>query len=193
MPKYFNKTILIFLSFIFSIGLIFASLELPYLFDRGLQKSMSIPGFDQQSDHLNITKTEMWMEYYHVKTIGYIGLGLIILLIIIGFKLENKSMTLLGTFGFFLPIFGHFAITMFFLAGLGFLRILWIPLNDISPLFMRLGDILFLPYEFLKWLGQFFVPHPQKILAVVFVFGGIFFLLLVFIPGFKPNSIKKML
>ena len=32
----------------------------------------------------------------------------------------------------FLPVFGHFALTMFFLGGLGFLRLLWMPFLDVS-------------------------------------------------------------
>jgi len=43
-------------------------------------------------------------------------------------------------------VFGSFASQMFFLAGIGILRVLWLPLLDVSPRLMKLGDIAYLPY-----------------------------------------------
>jgi protein-S-isoprenylcysteine O-methyltransferase Ste14 len=51
----------------------------------------------------------------------------------------------LGGLSLYLPVYGYFTYTMFFLAGIGVLRVLWLPLIDVSPLILRLGDIVFLP------------------------------------------------
>ena len=82
-----------------------------------------------------------------MRTIGYVCLFAIIGLIIIGFVTEKAGLTTLGAFAIFLPVFGHFAATMFFLGGLGFLRLIWLPGLDISFNVMNLGDAVFIPYR----------------------------------------------
>ncbi|NIN65135.1 MAG: hypothetical protein GTO63_10635, partial [Anaerolineae bacterium] len=49
---------------------------------------------------------------------------------------------------FFLPTFGYFAAYVFFLAGLGMLRALWLPFW--GPL-LKLGDISLIPYAILVY------------------------------------------
>jgi protein-S-isoprenylcysteine O-methyltransferase Ste14 len=51
-----------------------------------------------------------------------------------------------------LPVFAQFAGVMFFLAGLGGLNILWLPVLDISFKLQRLGLVIRAPYDLLMWL-----------------------------------------
>jgi len=46
----------------------------------------------------------------------------------------------------FLPVFGHFALSMSLLAGLGLLRVVWMPIIDNYPALLRFGDVAFVPY-----------------------------------------------
>ena len=77
---------------------------------------------------------------------------MVILLIILGFALNKTGLSAAGAILIFLPVFGHFAVTMFFLGGLGFLRLLWMPLLDVSFNVMRLGEIVVLPYRWFSTL-----------------------------------------
>ena len=78
-------------------------------------------------------------------------------MIVIGFITEKIGLSSTGAILLFLPVFGHFALTMFFLGGLGFIRLIWLPVLDISFDVLRLGDIVLLPYkvllDFASWLG----------------------------------------
>ena len=136
---------LFILAIIFTISLIFASLEFPRLADNHIQNNYSPLHFDQQSTELNTLKTNMWLENAHLKEIGCAGFFIIIAMIVIGFISKRRTIAAIGAIAMFLPVFGHFAITMFFLAGLGFLRVLWFPLADLSPWVMELGHIVYLP------------------------------------------------
>jgi len=52
---------------------------------------------------------------------------------IAGFMVRKSYLSTIGSVGLYLPTFGYFAFTMFFLAGVGVLRALWFPLLDLSP------------------------------------------------------------
>lgn len=81
-----------------------------------------------------------------LKPLGYISFIVTLVLIIAGFLAQRLKLSALGSIVFYLPTFGYFALTMFFLAGIGILRILWLPLLDFNPNILRLGDIIYLPY-----------------------------------------------
>ena len=51
-----------------------------------------------------------------------------------------------------LPVFAQFAGVMFFLAGLGLLNLLWLPVLDISFEIQRLGLIIRAPYDLVMWM-----------------------------------------
>ena len=92
------------------------------------------------------------MRHFHLRWIGYGCLALIVVLIVVGFVKEKTGWTSAGALFLFLPVFGHFAATMFFLGGLGFLRLLWLPFLDVSFRLFRLGEIINLPYDILAKL-----------------------------------------
>lgn len=169
-----QKVLLLALAVVFSIGLIFSSLELPFVMHDTLVDHIHFPGYDQQFTEVNVSKTQLYIEHYHLKEIGYAGLLVIVILIVTGFVAGKNKWSLIGALGIFLPVFSHFAATMFFLAGLGFLRILYIPLTDLSPTFLRLGDVVYIPFNCLVDLGWWLGLNPVKGIAIFFIVAGVF-------------------
>ena len=149
------------LALVFTIGLTFTSVELPRLLDSFLGENFDFLDVDtMSSDHSEYNpedvrnfKTELYFKTYHLRWIGYGCLTAIIILIIVGFVTNKSGLSTAGAVILFLPVFGHFALTMFFLGGLGFLRLLWMPFLDVSFNVMRLGDIIILPF---KWLDRLY-------------------------------------
>lgn len=74
-------------------------------------------------------------------------------LIVIGLVAEKRCLASLGAFAFFLPVFGHFAFNMFFLAGLSILRVIWVPILDLSYRWLNLGNIAHLPFMTLVYFS----------------------------------------
>ena len=145
--KFTTSFLLLTLAVIFTIGLTFASIELPRVTDNLIGENLNFVNVYTGGGDLQEIKTELFIKHYHLRTIGYVCLFAIIGLIIIGFVTEKAGLTTLGAFAIFLPVFGHFAATMFFLGGLGFLRLIWLPGLDISFNIMSLGDAVFIPYR----------------------------------------------
>lgn len=111
--------LLLMLAIIITIGLAFTSIELPNKIDNFIGKNINTVNVYTGGGELQEIKTQLFIQHYHLRTIGYFSLFTIILLIIIGFITEKIGLTTLGAFALFLPVFGHFAATMFFLGGLG--------------------------------------------------------------------------
>lgn len=80
-----------------------------------------------------------------VRWIGYASFIAVTFLFVLGVVTMRKGLVTVGAGAFFLPTFASFVYTMFFMTGLGFLRILWLPLLDVNPLLLRLGDGVLLP------------------------------------------------
>jgi hypothetical protein len=112
---------LLLLAVVFSAGLMFAFIELPGMLDSLLQKRLGFPQFDQGGGDLNALKTEMFIRGLHLRWIGYGSLFLIFGLILYGYSSRKPGWAMAGAVGLFIPVFGQFALSMFFLAGLGFL------------------------------------------------------------------------
>jgi protein-S-isoprenylcysteine O-methyltransferase Ste14 len=165
------------LALIFTIGLTFASLELPGLLDSSLQNSITFPGFDHELSELNRSKTELYIQHFHIRLIGYLCLFLVLGLIIAGFITSRAGLAAVGAVALFLPAFGSFALSMFFLAGLGFLRFLWIPFTDISPLVMKMGSIVYVPYDLVVYIGSLVDVYPRYVFIVLCIGGGLFLFL----------------
>ncbi|MEE4311847.1 MAG: HEAT repeat domain-containing protein [candidate division KSB1 bacterium] len=178
-----EHSLLILLALVFTIGLTFASVELPRVFDAYIHNQFSFPDIATiSSQHIepdtyneSAFRTELFLRHYHFREIGYICLLLIIALIIAGFVTEKIGYTTAGAVALFLPVFGHFALTMFFLGGLGFLRLLWMPLLDISENLLRLGDIIVYPYQWILNGASFIGLNIWRELPYIFI--GIGFLL----------------
>ena len=176
--KHLEPVILILLALIFTISLMFASVELPQMLDSLLGKTVPSLAVATGQDALSDYKTELYLSYYNIRLIGYICLGIIAILIIAGFVLEKQALASMGAVFLFLPVFGHFAATMFFLGGLGFLRFLWLPFLDISFDIMRMGDIILLPYRWILNAANFVGINLYRELPFIITGLGIFLFLL---------------
>ncbi len=133
----FKLATAIALSIIFTGGLFYTTFELPYILDKLLHNYFPDvfwqPGLREQ-----MIET--------IRPYGYLSLTITLALILIGFITRKGYLSILGSVSLYLPIFGYFAYTMFFLAGLGILRVLWLPLSELSPIILNLGYIVYLPF-----------------------------------------------
>jgi len=150
--KYLSGVFLILLAMVFSIGLTFASVELPGLLNKALYGTFPRLEGDSHADESAVFKTELFMSHYHLRFIGYSCFGLMIALIAAGFISGKRGLASAGALLVFLPVFAQFAAVMFFLAGLGVLNVIWLPVLDISFEAGRLGDIVYFPYRLLRSL-----------------------------------------
>ena len=175
--KQLEPILFVLLALVFTIGLMFSSVEIPKAVDGLLSRNVEFLDVATGQNELTAYKTELYLSHYHIRLIGYICLGIIIILIIIGFVLEKRAMASMGALFLFLPVFGHFAATMFFLGGLGFLRFLWLPFLDISFDVMRLGDIILLPYNWILHLFSLIGVNLYRQLPYIITGLGIFIFL----------------
>lgn len=134
---------LVALAVVFAVGLTFASVELPRLISGWLMRIFEFPGFDSGR---NVEQTEAFVSCNGLRVVGYLGLSAVAVMIVAGLALERRRFAVAGAVALFLPVFGHFAASMFFLAGLGVLRVLFLPVMDRSYDLMALGEVAFVPY-----------------------------------------------
>ena len=152
--------VLTLLAILFTVALTFATMALPRALNRLVDAALGIPHFHTAIEPDLI---EQFMRSNHVRAIGYASLAVVGLLIIVGLVVERRGVSSLGAIVLFLPTFGHFASYMFFLAGLGVLRVLWLPVWESSFDLLRLGDIIYLPYVV--------VLYPLELLVSLVGFG----------------------
>lgn len=106
-----------------------------------------------------------------VRPFGYICLIIVVLLIILGFLIKKEKLVVSGSFLLFLPTFGSFATSMFFLAGIGILQVLWLPLETSFFNFLTLGNIVFLPSFIIglfAYINPFFPPFFPYLFLLLF-------------------------
>ncbi|MFX0016844.1 MAG: hypothetical protein ACFFB2_16870 [Promethearchaeota archaeon] len=143
--KPFILPLALILAFIFTLAFYYVVDELPKSINRILK--------DFFPDY-SIGSTEQMTSFENLlRPIGYMCFFGVLILIFLGFLSKRFKLTFLGSLTFYLPIFGHFAATMFLFAGIGVLRIFWMPLLE-SSLFsidlLKLGEVVLLPYYLLK-------------------------------------------
>ncbi|NHJ14931.1 MAG: hypothetical protein EAX95_14715 [Candidatus Thorarchaeota archaeon] len=126
------------LGIVFSLALILASIELPIFINEMLISIAPDFGHDYAS-------ATAFIDYF--RPVGYAAFIITMVLVVAGFALKRRSSVVVGSFAFYIPVFGAFAGAMFFLAGIGLTRILWLPLLDCCPWVLRLGHIVYLPTE----------------------------------------------
>lgn len=143
-----NKSFLLalVLSTLFTVALVFSTLEAPYVISRVLINFIPDYGLDWEASK-NFINT--------FRPLGYASFIATSVLIAVGFASRWRALSILGSLTLYLPVFGYFASTMFFLAGIGILRLLWLPLFDISPQLLELGSIVYLPYLLLEYVVVF--------------------------------------
>ncbi len=82
--------VIIFLAVIFTIALTFASVEFPALIDSYLHNNIHYPDIVTGQDDGSANKTELYLDHFNYRLIGYLCLGLIATLIINGFVTEKS-------------------------------------------------------------------------------------------------------
>jgi hypothetical protein len=108
------------LAVVFTIALTFATLQLPVILGNWLSRYFP--------DIYPVIEPERVAEFMVVaRPVGYACLAIIAVLIVTGFVTGKKRLSISGSFAFFLPTFGYFFASMFFLAGLGILRVPFVP------------------------------------------------------------------
>ena len=142
------------LSLLFSITFVNATLDLPQLLNSLL--------FEKFPDYGIMGSEQTFQAFEELKPIGYLCLLIVLIGIIIGFLTKRGKLTFLSSITLYLPIFGHFAATMFAFAGIGILRVIWLPLFDSSLLpieILTLGDIVFAPFFVLMFFLEYFLTE----------------------------------
>jgi protein-S-isoprenylcysteine O-methyltransferase Ste14 len=135
-----NHIVLTLLATVFTIALTFATIWGPWLVNGFIRENLNVPDIHPVMEPELI---EAFMASNRVRLIGSLCLVVVALLMIAGLILDKRGLSSLGAVAFFLPTFGYFAGYMFFLAGLGLMRALWLPFWG---QWMKLGDIAMVPY-----------------------------------------------
>lgn len=167
------------LATVFAVGLTFATVELPYLLDGFLQNVIPTPGGDSHVDEVSRIKTELFIAHYHVRAVGYGAFFLLLALIVAGLGTRRTPLATIGAFGVMLAVFAQFAGVMFFLAGLGVLNAVWLPILDISYELQSWGLVIDAPNDLLRWLLRLVGVRSPWPTIVLFIGAGI----LVFLLG----------
>ena len=176
--------ILTLLAFVFTVALTFVTIELPKILATLLNRAGWIP------DVSPVTQPEIVEEFMKIaRPIGFACLVAVIGLIVVGFVTKRMKLSSLGALIFFLPTFGYFAGSMFFLAGLGILRITWIPFWEFN--LVNLGDIAYLPYMILAYPFSLAGLDIRMPLALATTGLGFFIFLLGTIAWFYGKAEKR--
>ncbi len=166
-------------STLFSLALVYASLEVIRMVNSWLLGF--IPDCVLLSDFPRCQELES-----SLRILGYVGLATIIVIVGVGFLLNKTRLSLLGSLALYLPTIGYFAFTMFFLAGVGVLRLLWFPFID-SEIFVRLGLITYVPTwvinSVITWIARLVMPELSVDFSVPISFAFMVVGLAIFFLG----------
>ena len=172
------------LTVVFTIALTFATLRLPVILGNWL--SSYFP------DIHPVIEPERIAEFMVIaRPVGYACLAVIAILIVAGFVTEKRKLSIFGSFAFFLPTFGYFFASMFFLAGLGILRVPFIPFWDPSTNLVNFGDISYLPYMALVYPFWLAGADIRQVLAWIAIGIGLFIFILGTITWFYGKAQKR--
>ena len=108
--------------------------------------------------------------------LGYLCFIITVVLILLGLILKRYQISFFGSYVLYLPLFGQFSFAMTALfAGLGVIRIIWMPLFDFAPDSLNAGVIILFPlylHHIVLFLGLFALL--LLLLMVIFIFLGLF-------------------
>lgn len=154
--------IAIILSLLFTVTLFYLTFEVPHLLDNLLHSYYPDVFWEPELREQILN---------NLRPYGYLTLIITFMLIVLGFIVKKNYLSTLGSIAIYLPIFGYFAFAMFFLAGIGVLRILWLPLLEFSPNTLKLGHIVLLPFLILKFLPDEYFWYGIIQLIGIFTIG----------------------
>ncbi len=169
---------MLLLAVIFTAGLTFATIMLPDVIDDALQRTITTPGGDSHADAVAQLKTELFIAHYHVRVIGYATFFMLVGLIVLGLATRRTELAALGAVGVMLPVFAQFAAVMFFLAGLGVLNAVWLPILDVSYELQHWGRVIDAPDDLLRWLLGLVGVNSIWPTTLLFIGAGILMFLL---------------
>jgi protein-S-isoprenylcysteine O-methyltransferase Ste14 len=161
------------LSILFAIALTYLTLEISSQINIILREIIPDYSIGDEAAIAQITET--------LRPIGYVALLLTVALILVGSILRKQKAVLAGSIALYLPVFGHFAASMFFLAGIGAVRILWLPVFDVSPWLFDLGAVVYLPILLLFMAGRVIGILMPLVFVLPFILQGLGFM--VFLLG----------
>ena len=167
--------LLLLLALMFSVALMFAFVELPRWLDHVLQSRVNFPQFDQGASEDSAFRSAVYIEALKLRWIGYGSLILVFLFILTGFLTRKSKWAWAGAFILFLPVFGQFALSMFFLSGLGILRTGWLPMIESGFPVLDLGMVIYIPFWILNWFFGLFSWEASTFICWMFMFAGAFF------------------
>jgi protein-S-isoprenylcysteine O-methyltransferase Ste14 len=157
--------LLTLVAIVVAVALTWAFIVLPYWVSGILYAAFQSESAAELHHGPQDAESQPYIRALNIRTIGYASLIIVGGLIVVGIVAEKRGLAVAGGIAFFLPVLGHFALSMFFLAGLGLLRTIWMPLLDTSYGatgdagfgFFGLADIIFLPYiiavYLVSWIG----------------------------------------
>ncbi|MFX1395672.1 MAG: DUF1295 domain-containing protein [Promethearchaeota archaeon] len=169
-----NSFQLIALAIIFTLSLFYLSIEIPRVINEYL-----LGFYPDIHPVLEPERVESFIAF--LMPIGLICLAIVVILIFVGFYIEKRKITSLGSFLLFLPSFGHFVAAMLFLAGIGILQVMYLPLLNSEYNILDLGFVINVPILtldiFFNWIQS--RSTFTNILRNLIVFSG----LLIFVLG----------
>ena len=180
-----HSVVLTLLAIVFTVALTFATIEAPRVLNRLIRVNFDVPDLHPVIEPDLI---EQYMDANHVRPIGYTCLAVVIILMVVGLVAEKRGLSSLGAVVFFLPTFGYFAGYMFFLAGLGLLRALWLPFWGNL---LKLGDITLLPYTILVYPFALIGVDIRRAVAYLAIGLGLLTFLLGTMAWFYAKFQKK--
>jgi protein-S-isoprenylcysteine O-methyltransferase Ste14 len=180
-----GNLLLALLAVVFTVALTFATLEAPRVLNRVIRENLDVPDLHP---FIEPELIEEFMSRNHVRLVGYTSLAVVVILMVVGLVTERRGLAYVGAIAFFLPTFGYFAAYMFFLAGLGMLRALWLPFW--GPL-LKLGDIALVPYVILVYPFALLGIDIRRTLAYLAIALGLLIFLLGMLAWFYAKVQRK--
>jgi protein-S-isoprenylcysteine O-methyltransferase Ste14 len=129
---------------------------------------------------LTIPHSTAFANYYSALAaftpIASLLLWIFILLVILGFCIDRFRFSFLGSVFLYLPTFSQIGFKMYFFAGAGVFCLIWLPLLEISPDLLRLGEIINFPlllfYQIYEWDSYFFYNLVQPLFPLYVILIG---------------------
>lgn len=161
------------LSILFTIGFFYLAITLPLLLHDLLLPIIPDPWVSGSNSVYDSIVADLI-------PLGSLIFLLSIILVILGVVIKRFKLSFLGSLTLYLPIFANFCFTMYTFAGIGIIRLLWYPIQQISPGLLGIGDVI-LPLSYLVekvfYLLHSITPPPLYVIYSIiqplcmFIFG----------------------
>ncbi|MFX1457235.1 MAG: methyltransferase family protein [Promethearchaeota archaeon] len=132
--NFLPNLLIVGLAVIFTISLLYLTLELHKILDYLLRP--------------------VFQPIWHTKFFEILGLicfSVIILIVILGFVIRKLVISKIGSLFLILPVFAHFLVAMFLLAGIQIFQIILLPFDEFI---LELGSIIKLPYFIISIVSE---------------------------------------